>query len=243
MTTRVHLISGPRNISTALMYSFRSRADTRVFDEPLYGHYLRVKPEVGHPGAEETMASMDTDGLRVIDEVLLGDYDEDVVFFKNMGHHVDDVGLPLDWLDAMVNVFLIRKPADLLTSFIKNVPDPTPEMVGMPQQVRLVERIVARGGSPIVLESDEVLADPPGVLAALCERIGIPWDPAMLSWEPGPKPEDGTWAKYWYGRLHATTGFEPPRPKDDAVPERLTATLAILEDCYATLRPYAIEAR
>ena len=30
--TRIHLISGPRNISTVLMYSFRSRADATVFD-------------------------------------------------------------------------------------------------------------------------------------------------------------------------------------------------------------------
>ncbi|MGI8649730.1 MAG: sulfotransferase family protein, partial [Rubrobacter sp.] len=31
--------SGPRNVSTALMYSFRQRPDTSVVDEPFYGHY------------------------------------------------------------------------------------------------------------------------------------------------------------------------------------------------------------
>ena len=37
---KICLWSGPRNISTALMYSFAQRDDTRVVDEPLYGHYL-----------------------------------------------------------------------------------------------------------------------------------------------------------------------------------------------------------
>ena len=39
-TVRVALWSGPRNISTALMYAFAQRADTTVVDEPLYAHYL-----------------------------------------------------------------------------------------------------------------------------------------------------------------------------------------------------------
>ena len=42
MTVRINLWSGPRNVSTALMYSFAQRSDTAVVDEPLYGHYLRA---------------------------------------------------------------------------------------------------------------------------------------------------------------------------------------------------------
>ena len=48
----VCLWSGPRNVSTALMYSFAQRPDTRVVDEPLYGHYLRVSG-AEHPGDQE----------------------------------------------------------------------------------------------------------------------------------------------------------------------------------------------
>lgn len=241
-TVRVNLISGPRNISTGLMYSFRSRADTTVVDEPLYAHYLTVHPEVDHPGREETLASMSSDAETVVRDVLLGPYDTPVVFFKNMGHHVGRVGMDLAWLDQMTNVFLIREPEAMLTSFIKNVPDPTPAMTGMPQQVELLERITAQGGTPIVMESSQILLDPEGVLSEMCRRIGIPWDPAMLSWEPGPKPEDGVWAKYWYRRLHETTGFEPYNPKDERAPLRLADTLHVLERCYDRLRPYAIEA-
>ena len=241
-TVRINLISGPRNISTGLMYSFRSRSDTTVIDEPLYAHYLRVHPDVDHPGRSESLASMNPDGAAVVDEVLLADHGTPVVFFKNMGHHIGRVFMDLEWLDQMVNVFLIRQPAAMLTSFITRIPDPTPEMTGMPQQVELLDRIVERGGNPIVLESSQILTDPPGVLAELCDRIGIPWDPAMLSWEPGPKPEDGVWSKYWYDRLHETTGFEPYQQKETPVPEHLNETLAVLDGCYHRLRPYAIEA-
>ena len=50
------LWSGPRNVSTALMYSFAQRSDTRVVDEPLYGHFLRVSG-THHPGRDEVLAS------------------------------------------------------------------------------------------------------------------------------------------------------------------------------------------
>jgi hypothetical protein len=242
MTTRINLISGPRNISTGLMYSFRSRSDTTVVDEPLYAHYLTVHTEVDHPGRDETLAAMSSDPVEIVSDVLLAEYDTPVVFFKNMGHHVGGVGMDLSWLDAMNNLFLIREPEAMLTSYMKNVTDPTPEMTGMPQQVELLEHITRTGGDPIVLESSQLLLDPEGVLTELCRRLGIPWEQAMLSWEPGPKPEDGVWAKYWYGRLHRTTGFEPYTPKDERVPPRMQSTLETLEACYDRLRPYAIEA-
>ena len=41
-TQRICLWSGPRNISTALMYAFGQRSDTEIIDEPLYAHYLHV---------------------------------------------------------------------------------------------------------------------------------------------------------------------------------------------------------
>jgi hypothetical protein len=55
-----------------------------------------------------------------------------------------------------------------------------------------------------------VLADPEAALKALCAALGLPWDPAMLSWPSGRRPSDGVWAPHWYGRVEASTGFEPP---------------------------------
>jgi hypothetical protein len=49
MTAAICLWSGPRNVSTALMYSFAQNEAVAVIDEPLYGHYLRVTG-ADHPG-------------------------------------------------------------------------------------------------------------------------------------------------------------------------------------------------
>ena len=50
-TKRICLWSGPRNVSTALMYAFAQRSDTHVIDEPLYAHYLyNTDRATAHPG-------------------------------------------------------------------------------------------------------------------------------------------------------------------------------------------------
>ncbi|MEM1067182.1 MAG: HAD family hydrolase, partial [Pseudomonadota bacterium] len=37
---RIAMWSGPRNLSTAMMYAFAQRADCAVWDEPFYAAYL-----------------------------------------------------------------------------------------------------------------------------------------------------------------------------------------------------------
>ena len=91
---RISVWSGPRNVSTALMYSFAQRADTKVFDEPLYAHYLSsVADRPEHPGEQEILDAQENDGRRVVDRTLMADHGPPVLFFKNMAHHLVD----LDW--------------------------------------------------------------------------------------------------------------------------------------------------
>ena len=66
-----------------------------------------------------------------------------------------------------------------------------------------------------------MLADPAGMLAALCAALGIAFDERMLRWEPGPRPTDGVWAQHWYGAVLDSTGFAPYRPPTDPLPDRL----------------------
>lgn len=61
----VCLWSGPRNVSTALMYSFAERNDTRIVDEPLYGHFLQTTG-AKHPEHDEIMPVIDCDGPQVM---------------------------------------------------------------------------------------------------------------------------------------------------------------------------------
>jgi len=231
--------SGPRNVSTALMYAFRQRPDTLVVDEPLYGHYLKVTG-AAHPGIEEVMEVMDRDGGRVVGGVLLGPCERPVHFFKNMAHHL--TGLDRGFLGEVTNVLLTRDPAEMLPSLARQLANPTLRDTGLLQQAEILDHVLRHGGDPIVLDARQLLLDPAGVLQKACDRLGIPFYEAMLRWPPGPKPEDGVWAKHWYANVHASTGFSAYKPKTDAFPERL---VPLLEEClplYERLSRYAIPA-
>ena len=209
MTVRINLWSGPRNISTALMYAFRERSDTSVVDEPLYAYYL-ARTGVVHPGRDEVLAAQSHDGCQVVREVILAEHPAPVRFFKHMGHHLG--GLDQTFLAECVNIILTRDPIDMLPSLMVQVPNPTLDGTGLPMQIKLLEGILSQGDTPIVIESQTLLRDPEAVLSGLCERIGITFERSMLSWEAGPKPEDGVWAPHWYHRVHESTGFVPYRP-------------------------------
>ena len=86
----INLISGPRNVSTALMYSFAQRGDTKVIDEPFYGYYLK-KTGMIHPGKKRIINSMSTDIDEITSKLLAKDQNGKIVFLKNMAHHHIDV--------------------------------------------------------------------------------------------------------------------------------------------------------
>lgn len=229
--------SGPRNVSTALMYSFAQRSDTQVVDEPLYGHYLRVSG-APHPGAAEVMAVMDQDGERVVREVILGPSDKPVIFFKNMSHHLVDI--KWDFLRHLTNILLTRDPVDMLPSLAEKI-QPSLADTGYDKQVMLVNKLQEWGQQPIVIEARALLLNPAGMLATLCDHIGRPFEEAMLHWPAGPRPEDGIWAKYWYHNVHQSTGFAPYRPKTAPFPDELQPLLEECQPYYEQLLTYAIK--
>ena len=81
----INLISGPRNLSTALMYSFNQRPDTVVIDEPFYAHYL-VSTGIDHPSREETINSMSSNINEILDSIF-SIKNNKILFLKNMAHH------------------------------------------------------------------------------------------------------------------------------------------------------------
>ena len=238
-TLRICLWSGPRNVSTALMYSFAQRADTRVVDEPLYGHYLRVSG-ARHPGRDEVLQAMETDGEKVVREVILGACDRPVTFMKQMAHHLTE--LDLGFLARTVNVLLIRDPAEMLPSLVHQLPNPNLRDTGLAVQHEISDHLIGLGQNPPVLEARQLLLDPAGVLAQLCERLGIRFDEAMLSWPAEPRPEDGVWAPHWYHNVHRSTGFAPYREKTAAIPEHLEALLSECRPHYEALFSSALRA-
>ena len=223
------------------MYSFAQRSDTTVVDEPLYAHYLTTTDASEyHPGSAEIIASQENDGATVVRDVLLGNCETPVLFAKNMTHHLAN----LDWsfMAETVNVILTRDPREMLPSYVKQVAEPTMRDVGYAKHIELLDHLRELGQEPPILDGREVLLDPRGVLAKLCERIGIAFDEAMLSWEAGPRPEDGVWAKYWYDSVWKSEKFGAYRPKTALFPNRLKPLLNASLPYYEQLSALAIKA-
>jgi len=237
---RISLWSGPRNVSTALMYSFAQRADTEAYDEPLYAHYLTHetdRPE--HPGEGEIVAAQENDGRKVIQELFLGPSKAPIRFFKNMAHHLVD--LEWDFLGSLSNVLLTRDPKEMLMSYVNTIPEFTISDTGYPKLKRLCDTIVELGQEPIVIDSKILLQSPKRTLEKLCDKLGIPFSENMLSWPKGPKEEDGVWAPHWYHNVHRSTSFAPYRAKTEPFPNELQG---ILEECrplYDALSPWVLK--
>jgi hypothetical protein len=203
--------SGPRNISTAMMRSFENRADAAVLDEPFYAAWL-LRSGADHPMRDAVLASQPTDPGKVI-EGLLGPVPggRAVFYQKHMAHHMTP-DMDLAWMAACRNVFLIRRPADVLASYAVRRDAATLEDIGVVQQGEIFKREADRlGEAPPVIDSADVLADPRRVLTALCAAVGIAFDPAMLAWPAGPRSSDGVWAPAWYDAVERSTGFAAPR--------------------------------
>ena len=224
MTLRINCWSGPRNISTALMYSFRERVDTTVVDEPFYAHYLRVSGRK-HPGYQEVLNSQDQYSEQVIENVIQSEYTTPVVFFKQMCHHL--VEIHLSFFNNCSNILLIREPSLVIRSHAKNVPDLKVSDIGLDVQNSLLNRIIESGTVPVVVDSTNLLMNPKAILKELCQHLGIAFDASMLSWESGPKPEDGVWAQHWYKNTHESSGFSNKEPSRDPLPEKFLPVLEL----------------
>jgi hypothetical protein len=219
------------------MYSWAQRPDTVVVDEPLYGHYLSFSGPL-HPGREEIMQSMECDGNKVMHQMAFGTYPKPVVFFKHMSHHM--LYLPLDFMEPMINLFFIRDPGRIIASYAEVIDTPTLGDLGIASQWKQYQYAQSKGYKTIVLDSGILLQSPETILPSLCTIIGIPFYREMLQWPPGPRKEDGVWAKYWYAQVHQSTGFDKARDKTLVVPERLKGLYEEAMGYYEKMKEFTI---
>jgi hypothetical protein len=207
------------------MYSFAQRSDTLVIDEPLYAHYL-VNSKAEHPGKNDVIASQENDGEIVVRDIILKDYDKEVVFMKQMTHHL--INIDESFMKKVVNVFLIRNPKQLISSLSQVIGNVTMRDTGIKRQYELYEKLISQNLNPVVIDSGEILKDPETVLNKFCESLEIPFKIEMLGWKAGSIKEDGIWAKYWYENVHSSSGFEKQSTSERKFPEEFKE---LYEEC------------
>lgn len=228
---RIAMWSGPRNLSTAMMYAFGARDDFAVMDEPFYAAYLAASG-ADHPMTAEIIAAHESDPHRIAETCKRDGTPH--IYMKHMPHHMLP-DFPLDWASDCVNVHLIRHPARVIASYAAKREAPTLEDIGFVQQTELYNKL---GG--IVIDSTDIRAQPKVMMRALCKSIDLPFDPAMLNWPAGPRVEDGIWAQHWYGAVHESTGIagaEGPLPE---VPQTLKPVLDAALPYYSGLHQLRI---
>ena len=218
---RIAMWSGPRNISTAMMRSWGNRPDTLVVDEPFYVFYLKATGKE-HPGADEVIATGETDWRKVVERLTGVIPDGKRIFYqKQMTHHLLSE-VDRGWLGAIMNCFLVRDPREVIASYLKKQADPTLEDLGFVQQEEIFDWVRARaGGTPPVIDARDVLENPKRILRLLCDAVDVEFSDTMLSWPSGLRETDGIWAKHWYGEVAGSTSFRLYRRKNNQVPEQL----------------------
>ena len=230
---RFMMWSGPRSLSTAMMYAFHHLGDTTVVDEPFDARYLHRHPTVEHPGRAEVLASYPRDTGTIIAQ-LDAPTEQPIQFVKNMPHHID--GLHPSVFEDFEHILLIREPASIILSFIQQVPDIAMRDIAYDALWSMFEFWKREGKLKAVIDRNRLLVDPIREMQSLCRILDIPYHQGMVQWNPGPIAADGIWAPYWYRSVHASDGLrarqvsEPPK-----VPTRYADLHAAASDIYHRL--------
>ncbi len=242
----VALWAVPRSTSTAFEWMMRERGDMTCFHEP-YGEAWYQGEAPLWPRA--TPSSKRTPGLTLdsVTGTLKAAAASGPVFTKDFPHYIDHI-----WDDALLSIFthsfLIRDPAKTITSIYDKWPDFHEKEVGFPEQRALFDRLADQAGSPPpVIDSDDLLENPAGIVAAWCEAVGIPFLADALSWEPGPRDEVSWWdAGVFHANLRASDGLKPqPRKYIDLAdaPPRVREVHDRMRLHYDHLYPHRLKAK
>jgi hypothetical protein len=210
---RIAMWSGPRNLSTAMMYAFGNRGDCAVVDEPFYAAYLALTG-LQHPMREDILESQSQDANEVA-EALVGPVPAAKPYFyqKHMTQHMID-GVPRDWMRQVTNVFLIRHPARVIASYAAKRENPVLDDIGFRQQAELFDLCRSWGQKPVVVD--------------------------MLSWPKGGHPGDGVWAPVWYGAVWNSSGFAGAEGALPKVPDDLRPVLEAAMPYYEAMKAQKI---
>ncbi|WP_224824394.1 sulfotransferase [Cognatishimia sp. MH4019] len=234
--------SGPRNLSTAMMYAFAARGDCAVWDEPFYAAYLS-QTGLEHPMREDILAAGEVDPVAVAKRCLSTIPQAQSLFYqKHMCQHMLS-GMPRDWMREVQNVFLIRHPARVLASFAQKYEEPTLADIGFAQQAALFDELtVELGQSPLVIDSYDIRQNPRQMLQRLCTALGLSWTDRMLSWPAGGHPDDGVWAVHWYSAVHRSTGFAGPEGPLPVLTGRYAEVVEKALPYYQRLKAFSLSA-
>ena len=224
---RVILWAAPRSLSTAFERSMMNLKNSKIIHEPYYYPFFfgperqskRYSLEVTNPEATYRWAS----------ELLQKEYDGmDLVFAKDIAYEIDkkfDIFLE-DGFKNFKHTFLIRNPNKTVLSLYRASTNPKitgwdyfdPAYVGFKELFEFFQFVRSHlDPSPVVVDADDLIDNPEGVMQSYCEALGLVYQENMTKWPPGPVPgfdyQSSSCSLAWYEVLFKSSGFLPRKNK------------------------------
>ncbi len=146
----------------------------------------------------------------------------DKVFIKEHAMYAYPDKVPDDILCSAVNSFIIRNPTKAIKSLYRIWDKFVVDEVGYKEQWLWYDKIANTLKQPvIVIDADDLMANPRDILMKYSEFAGVEFDDKMLDWSNDKDKEDAPWnfiPLSWVRDVKETTGFrEKDKVHDEGV--------------------------
>ncbi len=206
----------PRSLSTAFERVFVERDDLEVLHEPFSAAYYHGPDRLSDRYADEA-PKPENSYESVMAEVFKPRQKR--LFMKDMPYQAKPV-LSREFIRGFTNTFIIRDPKYVLSSLHKMWPDFTLEETGFEQIYWAFKYAEEAGQDPVVVDAMTFSEDPVGILSVYCERVGVPFRPDALSWEPGEVEKWKSW-EGWHEAAQLSTGIKRAERRDPELPDEV----------------------
>ena len=187
---RVFLWTAPRCVSTAFEFSINTLENAKVFHEIFASPFYSGRP------LNPLKTPLPKRSYGETKDMLLATYPEkDIVFTKEHAYYVDgrfDMLLEEDMKD-FIHTFLIRNPVNAVASSYRGFGSlevwssfHQQKLLGFRQLRDLYFFVKEKiDPSPVVIDADDLLENPEGMMKAYCQKVGIEFKEGMTRWEAG----------------------------------------------------------
>ncbi len=235
------MVCNPRSVSTAIERSFMERGDLKIFHEPFQQVFLhRVLGDQIVQKLDFEYQSLDYSEVTC---AIMKAAKQQAVFVKDMSNAVCDF-LKEDpsWLQHpdIHFFFLIRNPARTIESnyraILHRFPRDIPK-IGLWHRFDLQYELSQTVDDPLIIDADDFLTCPESMLPKICDKLGVDFKSAMLSWQPRMPREWVPFAPFHQDAANSSK-FMPAKPLENRFQHVLKEHLSVLEDAYQKMLPF-----
>ena len=246
--------SPPRSLSTTVERALIEAKSVHVLHEPFgtpfyWSGQAASSRQEGDARCDETFADV---ARRCFQDVPPPG--KRFVFTKNLSYYVSPHCIPDmkaffgGTYSKVRHSFMIRHPAKAVSSlYYKSCIDNEKTgythfdatEAGFTAMWKLMQHLEAQDDLPpvVIVDADDLLEDPEGIMTAYCDALGLPFNPSMLSWQPGPEhcPELASPFQGWTDDVQNSSGIQKRAKR--SLPPVVTSLPRDVQECIEEAMP------